>query len=234
MSIAGMHLASKLHIPGFHMQEWRGHRKLLTIHELGRLRFWSGLGAGILFAMLCYLFLAGVRDATAIIIIELGYGHPALALSQANASFQNPFGYPPTVRYAQNLFTAAIAVVFAQGITISIWLTHRGWQESSRIRRRRYLTIAWLSAWSWLILWVLLKIGQAYWQYVISSTYSSNQVPELDFLRDYGSLLVLLIVVMFLEHWKTLRLVYRCGRWQLIAAIISLALALFLALIQPL
>ncbi len=216
------------------MQEWRGHRKPLTINELGRLRFWSGLAAGFLFAILCYLFLAGVRDATAIILIELGYGHPALALSKANASFQNPFGYPSTVRYTQNLVTTAIAVVVAQGITISIWLSHRGWYESSRTRRWHYLTVAWLSAWSWLILWVLLKVGQVYLQYVISSTYSSNPTPELDFLRDYRSLLVLLIVVMFLEHWKTLRLIYRCGRWQLIAAILSLVLALILALFQPL
>ena len=216
------------------MQEWRGHRKLLTISELGRLRFWTGVFAGFLFAILFYLFFGGVRDAIAIILTELGYGHPVLDITKQNASIGNPFGYSFSVRYAQNLFASATAVASAQGITISIWLTHHGWRESTRERRWRYLTLAWVSAWSWLILWLLLKYGIAYWQYVISSTYSQNPEPELDFLRDYKGLLILFVVVLFMEHWKTLRLIYRCGKWQLIGSVLSLLLALGLALIQPL
>lgn len=220
------------------MKEWRGYRQALTLDEIGRNRFWIGLFASVSFATVFYFFFGGIRDATAVVIFALGYGHPTInptsAAQGAWVKETNPFVFSPLLRYTQNLFAAGVAVAVAQSAAISIWLTHRGWRETPRTRRHRNWSLTWAVMWSWLVAWYLLKFGQTYWLYIYLSTWSQNPVPELDLFRDYGWLLALLVTVLFLEQWKGLRLTYRCGRWVLIATLASAMVALILALFQPL
>ncbi|MGI9175093.1 MAG: hypothetical protein ACR2GR_07230 [Rhodothermales bacterium] len=220
------------------MRKWRGHRQPITLGEIERHRFWIGIAIGLGFAAAFYLFFGGLRDTTAVTIYMLGYGRPAFGPSFGSygvwANPANPFELSPALRYAQNLFAASVAVAIAQNAMIRVWLTHRGWREEPRTRRRRLWSLTWSTMWAWLVAWYLLKFGQVYWLYAYLSTWGERAEPELDLLRDYGWLLALLVAALFLEQWKGLRLVYRCGRWMLVAAVVSIAVALVLALLQPL
>lgn len=82
--------------------------------------------------------------------------------------------------------------------------------------------------WSWLMAWIVLRAGETYMLYIYMN--AGERAPVL----DYDWVFALLVVVLFLEQWKGLRLTYRCGRWPLAAAGISATIALLLALIQPL
>lgn len=220
------------------MRDLRGHRPPLTLDEIGWRRFWVGLAAALGFATTFYLFFGGLRDATGVVIFGLGYGFPTMDPPRGEygrwADPLNPFSLSPRLRYAQNLFAAGLAIAAAQSAALRVWLTHRGWRERPRTRLHRQWSLTWATMWAWLVAWLLLKFGQTYWLYAYLSAWSDSAEPELDLLRDYGWVLALLVIVVFLEQWKGLRLTYRCGRWTLIAAAISVVAALLLALLQPL
>ena len=218
------------------MRHARGHRQPLTLQEIGRSRFWVGLAAGFGSTVAFYLFFGGLRDAATGVVLAHSftlYGDPNFVSAWFDGS--NPLQFSPWFRYVQNLFLAGVAVTVAQGITFSVWLTHRGWHEAPRTRRHRTWSLTWAVMWSWLMAWIVLKAGETYMLYIyMTAMIARGSGPPLPLLHDYGWLFALLVVVLFLEQWKGLRLTYRCGRWLLAAAGISATIALLLALIQPL
>ena len=216
------------------MRDWRGYRQPLTVEDVGRIRFGLGIVLASCFAAACYYFFGGVRDGVGAIVF--GPGLPGMRRTGGwDGQWLNPYQLGPGARYAQNLFAAGIAVAVAQGSAIRIWMTHRGWDERPRTRRRRLWSVTWAVMWGWVLGWLALKFGETYWLYVVLDSWVDGaRVNELDLLRDYGWVLALLVVVVFLEQWKGVRMTYRCGKWVLAAVVLSAVSASLLALLQPL
>lgn len=214
------------------------YRQPLSIAYIGRRRFSLGVVLALAFAIVFYLFYGGIRDTTAVVLFALGYGTPVITPSRVQAGYlvdpTNPFGQSPPIRYAHNLFVAGVAVVIAQSVALKTWFGHvRGRTQTGRSARLEW-ALTGATMWTWLLPFFLFKFGQSYWLYVYLSTWSHTPEPELGVNRMYGWVLVLLVVVFFLEQWKGIRLVFRCGRWIIAASIVSIIVALTLALIQPL
>ncbi|MEM6327959.1 MAG: hypothetical protein AAF791_12640 [Bacteroidota bacterium] len=182
-------------------------------------------------AVLLYLFIGGLRDAAATILLGLARGQ---FVGWEGRQWVNPHELSVMERYTQNLFASGLAVTLAQRVAIRIWLTHRGWREPIGLRRHRYRSVTWAGMWCWMLALISFKAAETYWLYIVVHEWLGGGIRELDLLRDVGWLLFLLLAVGFVEQWSGLRRTYRGGGWMLGAAVLSLVLALGLAFLSPL
>lgn len=208
-------------------------RPVLSIHAIGKSRFWTGIGIGVFFALGFYLFFAGLREIMTLIMLGLGEEHPVFG-RQMMLDVYNPLGFSPALRYGHNLFYAGMAAALGQVLMLTIWTTHRGIKEHRSSRLHRLWTRSSSFFTLGLVPYVLLKYAQTYWLYFYLASYSTNYEPEIDLVHDYKGLLMLFVVWLLLEAWRPMRLTYRCGQWMLWSLVLTTLVAVLLAFLHPL
>jgi hypothetical protein len=190
---------------------------VITELEISQFRFYSGLIVGFLATIAFYGFLYGLREAFRIITISEEYD--IWILSEAEVSFYN-------------LFFAFIAFIYGQSICIIHWLeTPRRWKD--RIYRRRYSIINDFRGGSWIYVSWFVRITTLlgflycftfkYWHYAY------QLYPR------YRFLIILLALVLFLNTWNSLKLVFKNTgiKWFFYSFLITLGLSFGLSKINP-
>ncbi len=117
-----------------------------------------------------------------------------------------------------NLFYAFIAVIFGQSACFSFWT------EGMREKLRRYPTrqVRMIHDQRFLNFSFLMWFGQLAFLYGLFFSFSYVDMNAfLSFYPQYGYIFVLLILVLFLQSWVSIRLVFKRGslRWMFLSAV---------------
>jgi len=142
-----------------------------------------------------------------------------------------------------NLFFAFIALIFGQSVCFSFWFERPGKTFGQRLHKRisvindqKVLNWFFLSAYSKLA-WGLGAVYASFYAYY-SFFYSNN--PHGNFLDDntsfptYNLVYILIIIVLFLQMWTTIRLVFKDKslKWMFASMLILSVLAFGLSKIN--
>ncbi len=187
-----------MNAPFFHTQ--------LTIRKP---RLVLGLFVGLAYSFSLYGLLVVLREAIRI----MSYDHVFnfWVLNEEEVTFYN-------------LFYAFIAVIFGQSACFSFWT------EGMREKLRRYPTrqVRMIHDQRFLNFSFLMWFGQLAFLYGLFFSFSYVDMNSfLSFYPQYVYIFVLLILVLFLQSWVSIRLVFTRGslRWMLISALLVSALS---------
>ena len=208
------------------------HPKILTISEIGVIRFWTGVFLGIGFTIMLYLLISSIRDMIPLMIAR--FYRPFLELVVTG-----------TQRYIHNLFVAGLACVLGQNIALRIWLD-KGCYEHKNTHTRRHCiqvigrlglafngTLLFLAGMSVPWGFYLASLRCPYYPYLYSLS-THNPLPEppptiLVLHTDHLEYWLLLILFLFFFQYMNVRTMYRCGRLMLVFFLITVIAAAVLA-----
>lgn len=185
-------------------------RDKISIHHIGKLRFWFGISAGI-FTSIMILEIVNYTRETFRYFTSLS--SDLLILNESELNFYN-------------YFYSCLATVLGLSITIWFWMSNFNHNNrNSRIYKR-------LSGSSALVIfWIVLMLVARFGSTLLFTLLNTRSYePGLNPFNNYSILFVLLPVVIFLQNWYIVRLVYRSGKWILISFIICALLAFLLNL----
>ena len=180
-------------------------KPLITIKQIGNVQFWAGIIFGIISAFIFSLYFNYARESFRSLTFNL-----------------TPLILSPKEFAIYDLFFAALSVSLAFGFTVIIWLTGR-----KNIKKQYYRMFAIGNAWLiiFVILFLVLRMGSTL-TFVLYLGFGYDK--HLDFIREFGLILVLLPVFIFFFNWNYLSLMFRAGRWILISIFVYVFLTFIL------
>ncbi len=133
--------------------------------------------------------------------------------------------------YFYNLFFAFVAVIIAQSVCFSVWFDRprkifgkRHYKTTAIVNDQRVLNWVFLSWFAKLAIAFGIMFGHALhgWFYIFS------------FYPDYNYLFILIIVVLFLQTWNTIRLTFvrNSFKWMIYSGVVISCLAFGLSRVQ--
>ncbi len=187
-------------------------KQTISISIIGKKRFRTGLIAGLITAVSLSFFIDYSRESLRIFSF---LSQDLFTLSKTKAAF---FDY----------FFASFSSVFGLGISLCIWLSnprHYGKKE------RLYKNLAKTNIFAGI--WIALMFIARYGTIIPIVLYSQRGYDNhLDLYNDGWLFFVLLPIVLFLNNWYVVRLVYKSGKWILYSFITVFILSLILANIK--
>ncbi len=177
-------------------------RKTNLLENVSKKRLFLGILAGLLFSFAFYAFMVSLRESFIIVfslLIQLDY---LLILGTAEVSFYN-FIY------------AVFSSILGLSITLKIILeTPKQFKFNTPYYRKKHSIFVDLSVINSYFLNGIFKFA-----FIIAAFFSSVYNYYFSFYPEYNYLLYLLLIVMFLEQWKTIRLVFKnkALKWMLIS-----------------
>lgn len=222
-------------------------RPELSFRARGARRLIIGVVVGVAFASSFYFASLAVSRATFAIVrnqpeAEIARIHAHNEFAQAH---DIPLRQPPTIIGPAEAeipawvepFWAGLAAVFGQAIALSFWLVRP--QVPWSLRRKRAGLHARSSAatglmWIGLVPLVLVKLWFVYlvlvyggnvWASAFGGPITAD--PLVPFV-PFGLSAALLVVILALEPWRGIQLVYRCRWWPAVSVLFTLALGVLL------
>lgn len=190
------------------MNHIRFRKERLSIQLIGKQRFWVGVVAGLITAISISLFFNYSRE---IIRLFTTLSDNLLILKDKELLFFNIF------------FSLLSSLL---GLSISIWI----WMQNKKHNRRKdriYKQISINNAFLvfWVVFMVISRFGSILPLILFNLTGYNN---HLNLYEDFRILFVLLPIVVFMQSWFSVRLVYKAGRWIFISFLIVILTAFIL------
>jgi len=192
------------------MTNIRFRKEKISIQNIGRQRFWIGIVAGLISA----------------ISISLLFNHSRESLRMLTSMSADLMILKENELLFFNFFFSFLSAVL--GLSISIWL----WMQNKKNNRRKdsfYKQLSITNA--LLIFWVVLMITSRFGTVLPIVLFGTPGYDNhLNLYEEYRILFVLLPIVVFLQSWFTVRLVYQSGKWILLSFLFCILTAFTLQL----
>lgn len=183
-------------------------KEQLSIQQIGRVRFWFGLFAGLLSALWIAWLFSCSRE---VFRFMTSFSADLLVLKENELQFYN-------------YFFSALATILGLSIAIWIWMgNHSHRRKKDRIFKQLARTNALLIF--WIILMSVARFGSLL---PIILTGSPGYDNQLDLVDEFPILLILLPLIVFTQSWFTVKLVYRANKWIFISLVISIIVTVVL------
>lgn len=177
----------------------------LSIDLIGQQRFWIGIAAGVLSAISLSLFFNYSRE---ILRSLTGISSDLIILGANELLF---FDY----------FFCLLASVMGLSYTIWIWMSNK---NNKRRKDSLYKQLARTNAMVifWIILMVVARFATILPMVLITRPGYDN---HLNLFGDHWLLFVLIPIVVFLQNWFSVRLVYRARKWIFVSFLLCILMA---------
>ncbi|UZR98319.1 hypothetical protein [Chondrinema litorale] len=175
----------------------------ISIDNIGKKRFWTGIVIGIIFSIILSLFFNYSREAFRF----LTYSRDLYIPTKSETRFYN-------------LYFASLATVLAFGLTIIYWFVGK-----NTYIKKRFLKSFAISNARFVIIVVLLmfaRLGAS-----ISIIYASLIEP-LNFIYEYWIFSFLIPLLIFYSYWNSISLFLRVNSWVYISAFCCVLVAFYL------
>jgi hypothetical protein len=183
-------------------------KEKISIQHIGKQRFWIGLFAGLISAVLIAIAFNSFREA---LRYYSGFSSDLLILENSELRFFNYF------------FSVLASVM---GLSVSIWI----WMNNFYQKRRKDWIFKQLSKLHvqlifFVILMMITRFGTIlHWALLSIPGYDQ----ELKLYKEYWVLFILLPLVVFLQSWFSVRLIFRAGKWILLSFVFCLLISIIL------
>lgn len=192
------------------MTNIRFRKEKISIRNIGRQRFWIGIVAGLISAILISLFFNHSRETFRLLT---SMSADLLILKENELLF---FNY----------FFSLLSTVLGLSITIWIWMQNK---KHNRRKDRIYKHLSVTNA--ILIFWVILMIISRFGSILPIVLFGTPGYDNhLNLYEEYWILFVLMPIVVFMQSWFTVRLVYHAGRWIILSFLFCIMTAFTLQL----
>ena len=179
-------------------------RKTNLLENISKKRLFLGILAGLLFSFAFYAFMVSLRESFRVVfslVLQLDY---LLILDTTEVNFYN-FIY------------AVFSSILGLSITLKIILEKpKQFKSKTFYYRKKHSIFVDLSVINSYFLNGIFKFT-----FIIAFFFSNIYNYYFSFYPEYNYLLYLLLIVMFLEQWKTIRLVFKnkALKWMLISLV---------------
>ncbi|MCC7521173.1 MAG: hypothetical protein IT220_06025 [Flavobacteriaceae bacterium] len=183
-------------------------KEKISIQHIGKQRFWIGLFAGLISAILMAIAFNNFREA---LRYYSGFSSDLLILENSELRFFNYF------------FSVLASVM---GLSVSIWI----WMNNFYQKRRKDWIFKQLSKLHvqlifFVILMMITRFGTIlHWALLSIPGYDQ----ELNLYKEYWVLFILLPLVVFLQSWFSVRLIFRAGKWILLSFVYCILISIIL------
>lgn len=187
------------------MTNIRFRKENISIQNIGRQRFWIGIVAGLISAISISLFFNHSRESLRLLT---SMSADLMILKENELLF---FNY----------FFSFLSTVLGLSITIWIWMLNKKHnRKKDRIYKQLSITNALLIF--WVILMIISRFGSILPIVLFGTPGYDNHLNLYD---EYWIFFVLIPIVVFMQSWFTVRLVYQSGRWILLSLIFCILTA---------
>jgi len=171
----------------------------ISIQNIGQQRFWIGISAGLISAVSISLFFNYSRE----VLRFLTYISTDLLILKPNE-----------LRFFDYFFTS-LASTLGLSVTIWIWM---GNNNHNRSKDRLYKQVSRANALLifWLFIFVISRFGSILPIVLFNTPGYDNY---LNLYEDYWIIFVIIPIVVFMQSWLTVRMVYRAEKWIFISLI---------------
>ncbi|WP_114752070.1 MFS transporter [Pleomorphovibrio marinus] len=192
------------------MTNIRFRKEKISIQNIGRQRFWIGIVAGLISVISISFFFNQSRESLRLLT---SMSADLLILKDNELLFFNYF------------FSFLSTVL---GLSITIWI----WMQNRRHNRRKngiYKQLSNTNA--LLIFWVILMIISRFGSVLPIILFGHPGYDNhLNLYEEFWILFVLIPIVVFLQSWFTVRLVYQSGKWIFLSLLFCIMTAFTLQL----
>ena len=187
------------------MTDIRFRKDKLSIDLIGRQRFWIGIAAGVISAISLSLFFNYSRE---VLRSLTGISSDLIVLETNELLF---FDY----------FFCLLASVMGLSYTIWIWMSNK---NNKRRKDSLYKQLARTNAIVifWIILMVVARFATLLPMVLITRPGYDN---HLNLYENHWLLFVLIPIVVFMQNWFSVRLVYRARKWIFVSFLLCLLMA---------
>ena len=180
-------------------------KEKISIQKIGIQKFWIGIVLGLLSAIIITIAFNYFRE---LFRFFTTLSADLLILRESELQFYN-------------YFFASLGTVLGLSITVSIWMTNNNHKrKKDRIYKQYARTNIFFLF--WLILMMIARFGSVIPFILYGMPGYDNQLNLFD---DYWLLFVLIPIVVFIQSWFIVRLIYRSGKWILFSFLICLLIA---------
>ncbi|NOZ36097.1 MAG: hypothetical protein GXO80_12470 [Chlorobi bacterium] len=184
-------------------------KEKISILVIGKKRFWIGISAGLISSVCLSFFIDYSREVMRFLSV---FSEDLLILPEKEVVF---FNY----------FFSAFSSVFGLGFTLWIWLSNpRNKRPKERLFKNLAQTNILLTTW---MFWAFIARYGTIIPIVLYSVRGYDN--QLDLYSDFWLLFILIPIVIFLNNWFIIRLVYKSGKWILYSFTGVIVLTLILA-----
>lgn len=192
------------------MTNIRFRKEKISIHNIGRQRFWIGVVAGLIAAISISLFFNQSRESLRLLT---SMSADLLILKENELLF---FNY----------FFSFLSTVLGLSITIWIWMLNKKHnRKKDRIYKKLSVTNTLLIF--WIIMMIISRFGSILPIVLFGFPGYDNHLKLYD---EYWILFVLIPIVVFMQSWFTVRLVYQSGKWIFLSFLFCILTAFTLQL----
>lgn len=182
----------------------------ISIEKIGKKRFWFGILSGFLSAISIALIFNRFREAIRFLT----------SISEDLLTFEN------NELTFFNYFFVSLATVLGLSITIWVWMgntinekkKHKIYKQQARNNTQLFF---------WLILFLIAQLSCLFLFFIYGEVSNYFDVP-VNLYKDHSILFILAPIVIFLQNWFSVRLIYRAEKWMLISLIVSVITILIL------
>ncbi|SMP28108.1 hypothetical protein SAMN06265375_1202 [Muriicola jejuensis] len=181
----------------------------ISIKEIGKSKFWIGVLFGL----------------SSSVLLAICFSHFEELMEYLAGSLGNEIHLQAKERRFYSYFFAAISSVLGLSISITIWLTNL---DLSRARSRIYAKLS--QTYTLLYFWALIAVISRFVTIVSILPLGLEEYNnELNMLNDYYYLLILMVLVVFLNVWFTVRMIFKSTKWMIYSFALCIALTFILA-----
>ncbi|MFC4873641.1 hypothetical protein [Negadavirga shengliensis] len=185
-------------------------KEKISIQNIGRQRFWIGIVAGLISAISISLFFNHSRESLRLLT---SMSADLLILKNNELLF---FNY----------FFSFLSTVLGLSITIWIWMQNKK-QNRRKDRIYKNLSVTNVILIFWVILMIISRFGSILPIVLFGTPGYDN---HLNLYEEFWILFVLIPIVVFMQSWFTVRLVYQAGRWIFLSFLFCILTAFTLQL----
>ena len=180
-------------------------KEKISIQKIGIQKFWIGIVSGLLSAIIITIAFNYFRE---LFRFFTTLSADLLILRESELQFYN-------------YFFASLGTVLGLSITVSIWMTNNNHKrKKDRIYKQYARTNIFFLF--WLILMMIARFGSVIPFILYGMPGYDNQ---LNLFEDFWLLFVLIPIVVFIQSWFIVRLIYRSEKWILFSFLICLLIA---------
>lgn len=174
----------------------------ISIKKIGKQRFWFGIISGFISAITIALIFNRTRE---LIRLLTSLSQDLLIFEKGELVF---FNY----------FFVSLSTVLGLSITIWIWM---GNPINKRKKHKLYKQQARTSAqlFFWLVMFLTAQLGSLFIYFSVAEV-NSYDFP-INLYQEHKLLFILIPVVIFIQNWFSVRLIYKTNNWILISLAIS-------------
>jgi biopolymer transport protein ExbD len=185
-------------------------RKEITLFDIPKTRFWTGIIIGLLYAIIIYSFLYLSREAIRIGFV-LSYNYDVWVLSDEEVNFYN-------------FFFASVSMLFGHAICFNFWIHYpKKFGEKNKKYFKKFSILNDIWGLNTAHFMYITKLGSLYgvWFGCTLGFYVFSLYPKIKYL------LIAIIIVVFLDQWKALRLMYpkKSLKWMGTSMIVIVSLS---------